>query len=53
LSRQDVGLEDVEAQVEILNQAVNNRLVPIFLGKMENDLLGSHGSSPGGFLPSN
>jgi hypothetical protein len=46
LLRQDIGLEDVEAQVKIFNQPVHDRLVPILLGKMENDLLGSHGSSP-------
>jgi hypothetical protein len=46
LSGQDAGLEDVETQVEILDQPVNNRLVPVFFGKMKYNLLGSHNSSP-------
>jgi hypothetical protein len=46
LPRQNIGLENVETQVEILNQSVNDRLVPVLFGKMENDFFGSHGPPP-------
>jgi hypothetical protein len=53
LPGQDAGLEDVETQVEILHQPVNNGFVPVFFGKMEYNLFGSHGSSPSTILIKN
>lgn len=39
LPGQDAGLEDVEAEVEVLHQPVNDGFVPVLFGKMEYDLL--------------
>jgi len=46
LPGQNAGFKDVEAQVEFLNQLVDDGFIPVFLGKMENDLLRGHGLPP-------